>query len=223
MILWWHAISHLDRVTKLKSPLKRVRKPAQPLTIPAPSTVRRPHPCTTGPFAPACVSLDPPAPAPPPSPPQRARIVSASPWTNYETARGRERSQSRRSTSPLSSQQRPSRAPHAWCGWQCACSRLAPLQLSCTNSFSAPSTCRQHVQCMCSGYVHALHCRSRSARHTAHTQRTQHARHLAHSAQHRHHSRTAPMCIQCMCMCMCVPARRCSRPHAREAPRRSAA
>ena len=104
----------------------------------------------------------------------------------------------------LSSQQRPSRAPHAWCGWQCACSRLAPLQLSCTNSFSAPSTCRQHVQCMCSGYVHALHYRTRSTRHTAHKQRTQHARHLAHSAQHRHHSRTAPMCIQCMCMCMCT-------------------
>ena len=72
----------------------------------------------------------------------------------------------------LSSQQRPSRAPHAWCGWQCACSRLAPLQLSCTNSFSAPSTCRQHVQCMCSGYVHALHYRTRSTRHTAHAAHT---------------------------------------------------
>ena len=70
---------------------------------------------------------------------------------------------------------------HAWCGWHCACSRLAPLQLSCRNCFSAPSTCMQYVCNACApSFVHALHCRNRSTRHTRHSIR-QRAR--GHSTQ----------------------------------------
>ena len=130
-----------------------------------------------------------------------------SPWrSTYEASpvRGRERSQSRRSTSP-------------WTVLSAAAltraSRVVRVAMCVLAASAAPALMHelllraQHLQAACA--MHVL--RLRACAPLSLPQHTAHSAHAAHTARtasstlstNRHHNRTAPMCIQCMCMCTC--------------------